>query len=80
VASLLGGNSIQTTNKRCIGLSVRQPVSSFNTRSVDLIKSPTLADTLVAQKVFLYRLKSSYILAKGIALGLDKEKVFSPSI
>jgi hypothetical protein len=61
-------------------LSVRQLFVDFNARSGDLIKSPTLADTLVGQKVFLDRLKSSYILPKGIALGLDREKVFSPSI
>jgi hypothetical protein len=57
-------------------LSVRQLFLDFNARSGDLIKSPTLADTLVGQKVFLDRLKSSYILPKGIALGLDREKVF----
>jgi hypothetical protein len=45
------------------------------------IKKDGLADTSVSQKAFLDRLKSSYILAKReIALGLDREKVFSPVI
>ena len=63
-------------------LSVRQPFLDFNARSGrDLIKSLMLADTsdtLVGQKAFLDRLKSSYILEGEIALGLDREKVFSP--
>jgi len=38
------------------------------------------SDTLVGQKAFLDRLKYSYILEGEIALGLDREKVFSPLI
>ena len=65
-------------------MSVRQSFLDFNARSGrDPIKSLMLADTsdtLVGQKAFLDRLKSSYILEGEIALGLDREKVFSPLI
>ena len=72
-------NTRYTRKKRRICLSVRRAFLHFNARSGrDLIKTLMLDDTagtLVSQKAFLDRLKSSYILEGEIALGLDREKV-----
>jgi hypothetical protein len=64
-------NTIYTIDKRRICLSVRQPFLDFNARSGrDLIKTLMLddtSDTLVGQKAFLGRLKSSCILTAQVS-------------